>query len=315
MDDVTDARQHLILHLVGGSHLDGEIPLDSFARLAQHTQTLVQRVARALSGREGPGRTPETLQAATQLMLVGLRPGSTTLDIAGPPLQAELDLGDEIEPNVMVQTIQVLGTALEGVAHHDANLPDIAPSAVDTLSSWLVGLSSYDRVEVEVKESPHRPPRRVDFVPEAAHALLEQKRSSLEPHKTKQPSRVVEGELYAVNLHTGRFSLQDDLGHTIYLSVPTTLREGIERLLGQRAQATGLAVLDESGGIKELHVEELNSAPGVQGLDADAFWRVHELGSMLNQATPLASIDELAMDDLTDEEAERFWEAIDDRRG
>ncbi len=67
-------RARLRLHLVGGDHPDGEVPLDRLGQVAEHTQELVLRIARGLSGREGAGRTPAPLRAATRLLLVGIGP-------------------------------------------------------------------------------------------------------------------------------------------------------------------------------------------------------------------------------------------------
>lgn len=102
-----DERPRLSLRLTGGDFGDGEIPLTALARIAYETQQLVKRLARSLAERSGPGRAPAAIDEATNLLLVGLRSGSTTLDIVGSRLQQPSLLGDI--------GVEAIGTMLDGL--------------------------------------------------------------------------------------------------------------------------------------------------------------------------------------------------------
>ncbi len=306
-------RTLLRLHLVGGDHADGEVPLEQLGQIAERTQTLVLRIARGLSGREGAGRTPAPLRAATRLLLVALGAGSTTLDVAGPPLQAELDLGDDVPSNVTEQSLDVLAGALSAAAYPDAPVPaGLSTSAGDTLDALLADLSAYRRVDVTVKRA--RSIQHIMLVPPQARETLETKRTSPADLSGATTARVVEGILYAVDLHSGRFRVEDDLGNSISLRVPTELMEGVEGLLARRVRAAGTARVSRDGRLLDVVVTDLAGAPEISGLEPLPFWHNADLEAALRQRPPVRSIDDLEIADLTDEEADGFWAAIDGRR-
>lgn len=51
-------------------------------------------------------------------------------------------------------------------------------------------------------------------------------------------------------------------------------------------------------------------APANGTPDNSWFYRRHSLGELLEGATPLASVDQLLIDDLTDDEADAFYAAL-----
>lgn len=305
--DAADSRRHLTIRLRGGDHGDGEIPLDRLAEIAERTQDLTLRMARGLSGRAKAGRTPDQLAGAVRLMLVGLSEGSTTLDIAWPPLTAELDLGDGVPETVTTQTFQMLVDTIDALSN-DGDLPELSEPAYDAVESWLDALTAYPEVEVSSAVSDGNG-HGVVLQPREARRRMPDKRAATVTDAPVAPTRSVEGELYAVNLRTGRYGVEDDLGRSIPLDVPDDLRQQVADRLGDRIRATGPAKLTTAGLIEVLHVEELR--PPASWAEADrTFRRADDLATQLAGIEPIASTDDLAMDDLTDEEADAFWAAL-----
>lgn len=126
----------------------------------------------------------------------------------------------------------------------------------------------------------------------------------------RTPSRTVEGVLYDVNLHTGRYVIEDDMGHAIALETSIFTRDHIAPLLGRRVRAEGTPRPDESGRLQAIEVTALTRAPDVEGLDPERFWRNVELDELLAGAEPLESLDELRIHGLTAEEGDAFLRAI-----
>jgi len=130
-------RPRLSIRLRGGTGGDGEIPLADLGRIATETQALVLRLARSLTERSGPGRTPDEIDELTRLVAVGIRSGSSILEIAGPEMEEELPL-DVTAPNVGVQALLALADGLEA-ASAGRPLPvafEAAPADGASASGW-----------------------------------------------------------------------------------------------------------------------------------------------------------------------------------
>lgn len=146
---VASSRSRMEIRLVGGPHADGEVPLDELAGIAQRAQELVSRLARELSGRSGAGRTPDELRDLGRLLLVGLRGGSTTLEIAGPELQPELDLSADVPGDAGTQALERFGLVLEALTGPDPTLlPGLDPPAARSASDLVGVLAPYPEVDV-----------------------------------------------------------------------------------------------------------------------------------------------------------------------
>jgi hypothetical protein len=110
------SRPTLHLRLTSREERDGEITLAELAKVAEQTQRVVTRIARGMIADWSGGRRPRRdLAEAVTLSLIGLRPGSTVLDIALPmaaddTLSAEdmpAELG-EMALTVLVESLDVL---------------------------------------------------------------------------------------------------------------------------------------------------------------------------------------------------------------
>jgi hypothetical protein len=302
-DTVTSAqheprRARLVFTLGDGRHRAGEIPLAALARIASETQTLVRRLARSLNERGGPGRTPAAIEDATELMLVGVGPGSTRLELVGPVQQPQLDLDLDIPDDIGTRALDGLLTALEAVARHEP-----LPVAVDDISGrsledWLAAMAaSASDLKVEVSLGG-RPARTVDLVPAVARAELNERRAARSAPPVA-PMRAVDGRLYAVDLDSGRYRIRDDEGNSIAVVTTGLSRDDVAPLLDQRVRAEGASRFDEQGRLHSLEVTSLSLAPDVEGLDTASFFAGAELDQLSGDARPLESMSELTIAELT----------------
>ncbi len=300
-------RSHLAVRLLGGQQRDGEIPLADLARIATETQLLVRRLARSITDRGGPGRTPTHLEEQSQLLLVGIHDGSTVLEIAGPELEAQLDLGT-LPPDAGSQALAAFLDGVDALAHgHPLPDPfdDIASRSMDNWLGALASAASEFEIDAEAAEREWHLPRTSL---ESAREVLVQSRAAA----TGLPpdSRVVEGILYAVNLHTGRYSIEDDIGHVITLETSIFTSEDIAPLLGRRVRAEGVPRYDDAGRLQVVEATQLSPGPEIEGFDNEGFWRHVELEELLHDHQPLESMEELAIPGLTEEEIAEFIKAI-----
>jgi hypothetical protein len=304
---VDQSRAHLALRLVGGQYRDGEIPLTDLASVADKTQKLVRRIARSTSDRAGPGRTPAHIEEPTTLLLIGIRPGSTVLEIAGPSAESQLDLGD-VGDDIRTQALSIMVDGIEAVAT-GSELPDgFDDLSVRSLDEWLDSIAATAAVAELTAEVGTRPKRVLRVVPQEARAQLA-RRVAPAP-LAAPPEQAVEGTLYAVNLRTGRYTIEDDLGNSIGTSASVFTSEEIAPLLGRRVRAEGMPRFDEAGRLQAIELTRLAAAPDTNDIDAERFFRNVELEELLQGAGPLRSMDELAIEGLATEEIDDFLRAI-----
>ena len=300
------SRARVDVRLIGGAHADGEVPLDVLASIGRHLQQLLRRLGRQASDRAGAGRTPEELRRLTGLLLVGLRDGSTTLEFAGPPLEVQFEL--DVAKDAGMQALDRLLEVLAAMAQPEPRLPeDMAAPAAESLRALVGSLTSYAEVEVAVSRADRSD--RVELRPNVAARALAGRRQPGDPEVPAAVVRQVAGKLYALNLHTGRFQIEDDLGATIDLSVPGELQPVAQRLAGRAVVASGTAFLDARG---RLRVDVFGIEPEdlAVAVDFQAFRASNDLDDLLADATPLRSLDDLAIDGLTQEEAAAFLAAL-----
>ncbi len=300
-------RAHLALRLVGGQYQDGEIPLADLASVADKTQRLVRRIARSVSDRTGPGRTPARVEEPTTLLLIGIHPGSTVLEIAGSSAEPQLDLGD-LGDDIGTQALNIMVNGIEAVAA-GGELPegfdDLSARSLDEWLDSIAGTAAAAELSAEIGT---RPPRVVRVVPREARALLAG-RVAPAPSATP-PLHAVEGTLYAVNLRTGRYTIEDDLGNSIGTIASVFTSEEIAPLLGRRVRAEGMPRFDEAGRLQTIELTRLAAAPDINDIDAERFFRNVELDELLQGAEPLRSMDELVIEGLTPEDIDDFLRAI-----
>lgn len=305
----TSKRSKLTLRLLGGQYPPGEIPLLDLGAVAERAQRLANRLARAEEGRGGPGRSPDRIAGGVRLLFTGIEISSTKLLIAGPPREAQLDLGplgEEAVERVFLQIVEGLEAAAGG-RELPESYDDLSRRA---LAEWLDALAAAaPEVEVTARVGA-REPKPVRFNPATARAFIEEPTSSPVP-----PAISVEGVLYALNLRTGRYRIEDDMGSTIDLVTSLFTSEQIAPLVGGRVAASGSAVYDDRGRIKEVDATTIAPAPGIDGLDPGRFWRAVEMEELLMNSGPIESWDELLIPGLSVEDGDAYLRVLGDAPG
>lgn len=302
----TSERSTIDLRMIGADYPDGEIPLDRLARIAETTQLLAHRLARAEEGRGGPGRSPKPMAEGVRLMLTGIEAGSTKLRFAGPPRDASFDLGsltDAVIERTFASLVDGVDAAASGQALPDS-YDDLSRRGLADLLDSLA--QAAPEVEVEGRVGA-REPKVVRLRPSEVSASL---KSISAPEPAAPAAITVEGILYSVNLHTGRYRIQDDMGWGIDLVTSLFTSEHIAPLLDQRVSAAGTPIYDDAGQIKEIDATTISPAQPIEGLDPSAFWHNMELDELLAGVKPIESLDDLRIPGLTEEEGEAFLRVL-----
>jgi hypothetical protein len=259
---MTDRERPLLrLRLHGGPFEPGEPPLGDLARLLEDTQAVARCFGRRVAGRSTRGRRPSVVPAATQLKLVGLDTAgdATLLDLAGVDAPAGGLLGDALPLDLGARALFAFVDSLTALTERDPELPvgfdeDIRYG----LDNWLRRVRRFDRVVVSVSVGGVARGCELD----AATAREVLAALDLPPHEPPVPSarHAVEGILYALNLHTGTYAVEDDHGQRIRLTVPAELRPASAALISRRIRAEGEATIDDQGRLHILSVAGLAPA-------------------------------------------------------
>jgi hypothetical protein len=296
------------MRIRGASARDGEIPLTDLGRLAEETQALVRRLARGLVGQRGPGRASFQIEKSTALTLVGLRAGSTILDIAGP-MEAEdaldfgnmpLDLGD-----------RALIMFLEGMSALGSTTPELPvgydAAAVDDLQTWLKSIRGYKSVELDSNIRGRR--FHASVQPIAARRMVRELQPQPSMPYVSPTEQALEGSLYALNMHTGTYSIRDDSQHTIRLKLPPEIREEAAQLINQRVRAIGKPEIDDSNRLTGFTAYRLIPAPDLAVLHLQGrFFERHDLTAVA--AADDRMLSEWVIEDLSEAEVDGFLSAL-----
>jgi len=304
-----------------GMH-DGEIPLSDLTRIADETQKLIRRIGRELVGQRGPGRAETAVEQATALSLVGLARGSTILEVAGVAsvendvleLDLPLDLSD--------RSLALWVGGLEALAAPDDRVP-ILPVGFDShmvgyLDDWLRPLRRYQSVGLTSSIGPDRVTTSV--VPETARSRLRTVNAQPSLPWVSSTDQALTGYLYQVNLSTGTFSIRDADNHVIRINVPPDLRTSAAQHIGTRVQAVGRPEVDDTGRLADFHVVHIVPQPGPDRGQQGEFFGRQDLwpNEALEGADPAPDVVsdhyDLAIEGVTDEEADAFEAAIRDVR-
>jgi len=120
----------------------------------------------------------------------------------------------------------------------------------------------------------------------------------------------VEGTLYALNLHTGRYVIQDDAGTSVAVHAKGVTPGQVASLLGHRVSVSGTGRFDPSGRVKDIEVESIGPAAEIKGFDPDAFEHEVELDELLRGVSPIGSVDELVIEGLTEDEIDSLVRSL-----
>lgn len=289
-------RNRMEIRLMGGPYESGEIPLDQLVRLGAATQELVHRLGRTVSDRSGPGRTPDQLKAMTRLLVIGLHKGSTVVELAGPPLHEELALM-AAPAEAGTQSLALFADTLDAVAR-EAPLPEVLDRAsAASLRDLLHEVEEYAAVEVTVISGDEE--RRVRARPREASEIL-RRRLAADEREVARTERAMDGVLYAVNLRNGQYAIVDDAGYSIRVHVSEVAADFARSQLNQRVRVRGRFVEGRPPRLEDAILEPVED-------EDDAFWRSSRPSLNL---PPIQDLDGLTMHDLTEDEADTFWEAL-----
>ncbi len=302
----TNDRSSIRLRLLGADYPNGEIPLSHLARIAEGAQLVATRLARSQAGQSGPGRTQRPLADGVRLMLISIEPGSTQLLIAGPAHDPQLELGpgyEELVDRTLAQITNGLDASATG-GELPAEFDDLARRG---MVEWLQALGDA-APEVEIESTVGgRVPRLLRFRPAEARTHLTSQPAADE---LPRPPVEIEGVLYSVNLHTGHYRIEDDIGSSIDLTSDELDSDTIGALLGKRVRVVGVASRDEKGRIKDVKATSMAPASDVIGLDPGQYWSDEAERGRILDAEPLDSISELSIEGVTDDEIDEFLKAI-----
>jgi hypothetical protein len=306
---VQEPRPTLRLHLSGKNVRDGEMPLADLAKVAEQTQRVVTRIARGLIDDRSPGPIPGNVADATTLFLVGLGRGSIVLDIAllapaqdtlnaqGMPLQ----LG-EIAITALAESLELLA--------EDEPAPvlpvGIDDKAVDDIADWLRTLRDYQRVSIDVELSHSS--FQTEIVPRDVRKKLKNATSQPSMPYISADHQAITGRLYALNLRTGTFRIEDDAHHSIRLTVPEDMRSEAAQLVEAKVRAIGRASLDEHHRLLSFSVAALEELPDF--IDQLAFFERHDLIAPPRIITS-SELGQGVIPNLSDDEIDDFMAALE----
>jgi hypothetical protein len=305
-----EIRPTLHLRLIGPNERDGEISLAELAKVAEQTQRVVTRIARGMIDDRASGRPRHNISDATTLSLIGLRSGSTVLDIALPVGAAGTLMAEDMPQELGEMALTVLAESLEELGENDSEpiLPvGVDDKAAEDIDDWLRVLRTYTHININAQLS--RGTIHAAFIPQEARARLRR--------ATRQPSlpyvsadnQALTGKLYALNLRTGTFTIEDDARHSIRLTVPEDLRDEAAHLVNTRVRAFGRASLDDRHRLITFNVAALEQVPDL--VDQKAFFERHDL-VVPPRGLDQGDLAEGVITDLSDDEIAAFMGALED---
>ncbi len=295
----------------------GKLPVRDLTKLGELIQDGLERAARLIAQDRGiaPGPLPERVRDATELLLVGIRPGSATLELELPPPPEDASE----EGRLIAIPIQDLGfRAMErfvGGLHElgsrdDAPIPTGWDNSVLEVAEGLATFATERGFDVTLDaRPPHLANRTARISPAVTHRFRVR-------HAPIRRPRATRGKLIAVDLGRGQVDVEEVPGKRVQCEFPIddpTLLGGVKRLLGQPVEAFGEeefdAALNKAG---KLQIRSLQAVPERVPLHDD-FWLNPSAEELARQqgVGPIASIEDLAAPDIFDEETtESFLQAI-----
>lgn len=252
---MADGRQSL--RLIGTGAPDGQIGLQQLADLADALQSLATCIGRHVIEQPGPGRTFATAENVTRIRLVGLRDGSTTLDLDfGQPDVLPVDVDIETETRVRFEEL----IAASAASVRPSWVPDLVAESVGTV------LDAFGKAASAVEFTPVSGPAVVVETHRADRDVWRSRTTGT----TERLSAT--GFLEKVDLKAHSFRIRDDVGNAIRLE-RIDGDAAVGPLVGQRVVATGDAVLDSRGQLKGLTSPVIEPAPlpvdWIQGTESD----------------------------------------------
>ncbi len=277
---------------------DGAIPLTELAKIAQHVQEAVDRIARGLSGKDGSGRPPDELRKLSKLEAVGIEAGSAVLQIEAPHDMEEFPL-DFGQPDAGVQAVGVFVASLAALSEGEDPPESVSESAQKAIRSFLRAVDNHESVTVTSE---------ANSATERAHLVPRLVKAPVHPEPTEEPESTVQivGRLYSVNLDKHSYRVRDEFGRSQHFTLDDDLdqRQIARALLGETVNVTATWIADEAG--------EPMQATAVSRVEppSSAEYRSWDALAAIEAAEALRSIEDLAIPDLDEAEVDAFLRAV-----
>jgi hypothetical protein len=300
-------RPTLHLHLSSRNEPSGEISLAELAKVAEQTQKVVSLLARSLIDDLGPTELRQQVARATRLYLVGLRSGSTVLDIAAPEQGADAlaveGMPVELRDVAMIAFVE----ALEALSQTQPELPlGVDRKGARYIDDWLRSMRHHDQISVDAEVG--RAIARATVHPTEARRNLKAAATQPSLPYVSASHQALVGRLYALNLRTGTFSIEDGTGHSIRLSVPEDIREEAAQLANKRVRAIGTPSLDNARRhLISFEVAALDELPPLG--DQMEFFETHRLEAS-SKTIAASDLGHGVVVDLSDDEIDAFVSAL-----
>jgi len=255
------------LQLKGVSAPEGEIDADHLLAIVQSLKEIATKIGRAETSAEPVGRPPRRVERVARL-LIGLAPGSTRVlarRAGAGEGSFDLDLADELAFDERFASL-VNAIALD-------RRPDWVDDSLSLAAADLTAAlqQAASEVEVRVDGRPQRTFRTAAIHRETWRVAV--------PQGAKKVTFV--GRLYAVNLNTHHFRVQDDAGNQVAL--PHVRRDTeVVGLINTHVAVTGIPQRDARGRLAQIHGATIEGAPDL--LDGAAVPEAASLDEILQSA-------------------------------
>jgi len=294
------------VRLVGKTAKLGDVAMVDIARLMLDVQTLVARAAGVAIRRrpKATGRWERTLEEATKLRLVKIKRGSVVLEIQAPHAVPEDD-----ELGFSVDSLADLGwsvatSALRDVSDEDD--PDVLVRLLALANDMAIG-NRFDAVEFRTNGEVIA---RLDGDRrQGLRAAVERRRDSA------TPPPAVTGVLFEADFerHSARVRTQDN--GVVELVFEEEQAAAIKEALRERSQFRGEVSFDPiTNSVKSVRLTEITRFEQLLLGDdgSQVFWNLLSFDELVvTQGTaPIESFDDLRDDSLSEDEFEKFVDAL-----
>lgn len=280
-------RNSLIVTLDKPGADESGVLVEDFQPALEGVTKAVQLMVSHLGGRSpGPGRVPDWVRDQSRLRITDIRMGSVALGLTlDPPPDRTAQLTMESYGEQAVQAL------CDWDGHEGSTLPPMVTDCLwraasglsDGLQMWLGSESEPRSVEIKRRDTDRTVPVKVE------------------------EEALVQGWLKEVNWATGTAQLHSYAGGYVRLEFDSSLEEEMLRLATQFVEVEGTGLFSEEGDCKKVMVSDLSGDRSwAEPFDMDAFLDAAD--------AKIFYPDETLTVDLTDEEWERFNQAIREGR-
>ncbi len=304
------------IRIEGESVQPGKFAIRDLEKLAPLLQAALERTARVLRREPGlaPGPVPHDVQQATNLLLVGIEPGSANLLLELPmPEEAEDEGGlFPLPPRDLGQ--RAMDTFVRGLHELETGTTDVPDDWDNSVMEVAEGLATFANERQFIIEVSSQTPERKVRKARIAPAIADRFRVRHTP--IRQP-RTARGKLFLVDLKAGRIDVEDDKGQRVQCQFPEELEAQVKRLVGEIVLVSGEEEVDLALSRRgKLEVTSLQPGTEEVPLLGD-FWQNKSASEQAREqgVGPIASVADFAAGGVFDEgELQRFIETIREGR-